>query len=221
MIGKEKCKALKEIRKQIAENNDIKYVVEECQHKGECKGTCPKCEAEVRYLERELEKRRNLGKKVAIAGVSLSVAASFSACSPASIVNSVYESISDAVFGSNQISGDLQPVDYDGGLIYDPGYDLQGEPTLEYDLQDEETAPEYDYEGDESDPYSDPDCVDEDDYNIAGDYEIIENVDDENYDLNIENPDDSDNKDDEYLDLDYDMETDCDDSSVDEGKDVQ
>ena len=35
MQGKEKCKALKEIRKQIAENNDIKYVVDECKHKGD------------------------------------------------------------------------------------------------------------------------------------------------------------------------------------------
>ena len=59
--GKEKCKALKQIRKQIADNNDIKYAVEECKHKGNCKGTCPKCEAEVRYLERELEKRINTG----------------------------------------------------------------------------------------------------------------------------------------------------------------
>ena len=84
MQGKEKCKALKEIRKQIAENNDIKYVVEECKHKGDCKGTCPRCEAEVRYLEKELEKRRVLGQKVAIAGVSLGIAATFSACTTSS-----------------------------------------------------------------------------------------------------------------------------------------
>ena len=54
MRGKEKCKALKEIRRQIAEKNDIEFVVSECKHQGDCKGTCPKCEAEVRYLEREL-----------------------------------------------------------------------------------------------------------------------------------------------------------------------
>ena len=80
MDGKEKCRALKEIRKQIALNNDIEYVVDECKHKGKCKGTCPKCESEVRYLERELEKRRLSGKKIAIAGVSMGIAASFSAC---------------------------------------------------------------------------------------------------------------------------------------------
>ena len=50
MSGKEKCKYLREIRKKIALENDITLVTSECTFKGECKGTCPKCEAEVRYL---------------------------------------------------------------------------------------------------------------------------------------------------------------------------
>ena len=50
MQGKQTCKILKEIRKQVARANDIEYVVSECQYKGDCLGTCPKCEAEVRYL---------------------------------------------------------------------------------------------------------------------------------------------------------------------------
>lgn len=70
MRGKEKCKILKEIRQQIALENDIEWVVDECRHKGECKGTCPKCEREVRKLERELERRRKLGKTVALVGIS-------------------------------------------------------------------------------------------------------------------------------------------------------
>ena len=56
--GKTTCRMLKEIRRQIAEANDIEYVVEECQYKGDCKGTCPKCEAEVRYLESQLHNRQ-------------------------------------------------------------------------------------------------------------------------------------------------------------------
>ena len=76
MRGKDKCRALKEIRRQIAENNDIEYVVSECKHKGECKGTCPKCEAEILYLEKELAKRRNMGQKVAVAGIAVGMAAS-------------------------------------------------------------------------------------------------------------------------------------------------
>lgn len=69
--GKQTCKILKEIRKQIAAENDIEFVTSECTHKGDCKGTCPKCEAEVRYLERELEKRQRMGKAAIFAGMSL------------------------------------------------------------------------------------------------------------------------------------------------------
>lgn len=71
MFGKEKCKYLREIRKKIALENDIALVTNECTFKGECKGTCPKCEAEVRYLERELDKRRSLGKVITLAGLTL------------------------------------------------------------------------------------------------------------------------------------------------------
>ena len=64
MRGKEKCKILKQIRKRIADENDIPFVVEECEHKGECKGTCPKCEAELRELERALDEKEARGEKV-------------------------------------------------------------------------------------------------------------------------------------------------------------
>jgi len=69
--GKQTCKILKEIRKQIAEENDIELVVSECTYQGDCKGTCPKCETEVRYLERELEKRQRMGKAAVVAGLSV------------------------------------------------------------------------------------------------------------------------------------------------------
>ena len=78
--GKRTCKILKEIRQQIADKNDIEYVTSECTFQGECEGTCPKCEAELRYLENELNKRRQLGKVVAVAGISLGLASTFSAC---------------------------------------------------------------------------------------------------------------------------------------------
>ena len=63
MIGKDKCKMLKEIRREIARENDIQMVIEDCTYQGRCKGTCPKCEAEVAYLEEQLEKRKNLGNR--------------------------------------------------------------------------------------------------------------------------------------------------------------
>ena len=66
---------LKTIRKQIADANEIKYEPRECHHQGECRGTCPGCEAEVRYLERQLDIRRQLGKAVAIVGLSAGLSA--------------------------------------------------------------------------------------------------------------------------------------------------
>lgn len=78
--GKEKCRILKEIRRRIAEANGIEYVTSECRYKGDCAGTCPKCEAEVRYLEAELHARRLLGKAVVLAGVSAGVAGLAGCC---------------------------------------------------------------------------------------------------------------------------------------------
>lgn len=67
---KQTCRILKEIRRQIAEANDIEFITSECRYKGDCPGTCPKCEAEVRYLERQLHARSLAGKAVALAGIS-------------------------------------------------------------------------------------------------------------------------------------------------------
>ena len=59
----------------IARANDIEYHPTECDHKGDCAGTCPACESEVRWLERQLRLRQQLGKAVTIAGLSLGVSA--------------------------------------------------------------------------------------------------------------------------------------------------
>ena len=68
--GRQTCKILKEIRRQIAEANGIEFATSECRFKGDCLGTCPKCEAEVRYLEEELCRRSSVGKAVVLAGIS-------------------------------------------------------------------------------------------------------------------------------------------------------
>lgn len=115
-LGKAKCKALKEIRRQIAEKNDIAYAVSECSHQGDCKGTCPKCEAEVAYLERELEKRRGLGKKVCLTGVSLGVALAMNACTVKIPV----------VTGAKPTTTQGPDVDYAGGLTCDSEEDIAG-----------------------------------------------------------------------------------------------
>lgn len=110
MKGKEKCKALKEIRRQIAEKNDIPFAVSQCTHQGDCKGTCPKCESELRYLERELAIRQGLGKAVAIAGISIGACTAFTACSPT-------DTVVDFLQG---IGTDSKPVDIDGDIEIAP-----------------------------------------------------------------------------------------------------
>lgn len=77
--GKAKCAALKEIRRQIARSAGIAYDPPQCTHQGDCSGTCPACEAEVRYLEEQLAQR---GKRsVAAAAVGgLMVAGLMSSC---------------------------------------------------------------------------------------------------------------------------------------------
>ena len=80
MKGKDKCRILKEIRAQIARENGIEWAVENCTHKGDCRGTCPKCESEVRALERELERKRALGRTVVLAGISASLMMSSVSC---------------------------------------------------------------------------------------------------------------------------------------------
>ncbi len=110
MKGKKKCKILKEIRKEIAKQNDIAYITSECKHQGDCRGTCPKCEAEVRYLEEELRKRSLAGKKVAVAGVAAAMVVSASGCGLEDLLN------------IGQTAGDMMPesqteVGVDGNII--------------------------------------------------------------------------------------------------------
>lgn len=82
MKGKAKCKILREIRRKIAEENDIELITKDCTYQGECRGTCPKCEAEVRFLEQELEKRKQLGKAVTVAALAASLTVGLTACVP-------------------------------------------------------------------------------------------------------------------------------------------
>ena len=74
--GKEVCRHLKAVRRDIADKNDIELIQEECTHEGPCRGNCPKCEQEVRYLEEKLSERKRLGKAASIIGVAATIAGS-------------------------------------------------------------------------------------------------------------------------------------------------
>lgn len=71
---KKRCKQLKEIRKNIADKLNIDLHQTECTFKGECSGTCPKCQQEEKILNKAL-----LGKGAAIGAATL-MAASMTAC---------------------------------------------------------------------------------------------------------------------------------------------
>ena len=73
--GKNICQQLKAIRQQIAEENDIPLEIPTCTYQGPCAGSCPQCESEVRFLEKELAKRITLGKAATVAGIAVTLAA--------------------------------------------------------------------------------------------------------------------------------------------------
>ena len=102
-LGKHICETLKEVRRQIARANDIPYEPAVCPHKGDCLGTCPKCEQELKDIELALDRRRTLGKAVSIVGVSMGVAALSSCHMPP--------------FGGGQ----------EAGYLIDPSDTLQGD----------------------------------------------------------------------------------------------
>lgn len=86
--GRNICDTLKAIRKEIADANGIEYSPEECHFKGECRGTCPKCEQEVKDLEYELRLRQMAGTAIKVAGVAAGIVA-MTACSDGNIQRTV------------------------------------------------------------------------------------------------------------------------------------
>lgn len=72
--GRETCNYLKLIRKAVARANGIAYEPGKCMHVGDCRGTCPACEAEARYIERQLSVWRAAGRAVVVAGLALGAA---------------------------------------------------------------------------------------------------------------------------------------------------
>ena len=87
--GKKTCETLKSIRKQIADANDIPYEPRVCTHKGDCMGTCPACESEMRYIENQLNIRKMAGKAVKIVGLAtvMTLASSVAASNETEISN--------------------------------------------------------------------------------------------------------------------------------------
>lgn len=129
MNGKSKCKILKDIRRKIAEDNDIAYVTSECKYQGDCSGTCPKCEAELRYLEEELAKRKKLGKTVAVAGIAAALVVGSTGCD----LPFVNQTAGAPMTTDQKQSSATMPVTTDE-TTQPPDTELLGEPVIETDL---------------------------------------------------------------------------------------
>lgn len=77
MTGKEKCILLKEIRTELAKNNGIIFVQAECSQSNGCIGTCPRCELEVEYLDKEIERIIKNGGKIIVPNTYFKLIKSF------------------------------------------------------------------------------------------------------------------------------------------------
>ena len=103
--GKRTCEVLKAVRLEIAKANDIKYEPRECHHEGPCAGTCPACEAEVKYLEQQLQVRRMLGRAVMVTGIAVGLT-SLTACGQNKLPNGC-----DNDSTETELAGDVADVD--------------------------------------------------------------------------------------------------------------
>ncbi|MCQ2975238.1 MAG: hypothetical protein MJ211_10590 [Bacteroidales bacterium] len=71
--GRRICDYLKSIRQNIANQNGIEYTPSKCNFKGECAGTCPKCDAELVDLQNKINILSKTKRNITLAGIALSV----------------------------------------------------------------------------------------------------------------------------------------------------
>ena len=124
--GKKKCEILKTVRCQVARKNGIPYTYTECTYQGECRGTCPKCEEELRYLTRELEKLKQSGKQVAVSGVAAAViATTATGCSTDVLAELGLRDRQEELMGAM-----VAPEELDGDVAYTPDPEESDTPEL-------------------------------------------------------------------------------------------
>ena len=125
--GKSTCRELKRIRKMIAEQNNIPLEDSECHYEGDCAGTCPKCDAEVRFLENALRMSKQLGKVVTLSGIALAI----SSCNIHSKNTKQEASEDTAAICTNSLVDSLSESEtVMVGLIEDQAYFIGGEEAM-------------------------------------------------------------------------------------------
>ena len=73
MTNQEKRELLRDLRRNLAELNDITALSSTRPCAEDCAGTCSSCEAELRWLETELNRRAAQGKPIRLCGCTTAV----------------------------------------------------------------------------------------------------------------------------------------------------
>ena len=132
--GKATCEILKQIRQQIADANGIDYTTTPCTFDGECSGTCPRCESEVRFIERKLNELQRQGRKIVVTGLAAGMlavgsgsAAILSSCSHNEVDGDVpcpmiEQQPTDTTYSEEQLMGDV---------YYDPDNEFAEDQNIE------------------------------------------------------------------------------------------
>lgn len=135
MRGKQKCRILREIRRKIADENDIPFVTRDCRYQGDCTGTCPKCESELRYLEQELERRAALGKRITVAALCAGMSFAAVGCGGTSLISEPQPV--DELSGAAPPEENTAETPGPSGTSDDSGIvELSGEVAYDYDMSD-------------------------------------------------------------------------------------
>jgi len=144
--GKKICGELKKIRRRIADENGIKLDIPECTYEGDCRGTCPRCEWEVKYLEQSLFERLKLGKIATISGIAIGLSACAGGCGP--VIQTTGKMTNDHETSFSESLPEPAPVDdtllkvEDGIIFENPTQDTLVEVTSNDELMG--VAPMYD-----------------------------------------------------------------------------
>lgn len=144
--GKKICGELKKIRRRIADENGIKLDIPECTYEGDCRGTCPRCEWEVKYLEQSLFERLKLGKIATISGIAIGLSACAGGCGPViqttgKMTNDHETSFSESLLEPAPVDDTLLKAE-DGIIFENPTQDTLVEVTSNDELMG--VAPMYD-----------------------------------------------------------------------------
>lgn len=122
--GHVECNYLKSVRKKIADANLIPYELTECHHDGECSGTCPACDAEIQYLDQELQKKKESGEAIKLAGLLENPEETIGGNSDT--ITNTPEPPELEWFGAVEVDPNISKIDRMGELILDDYDDEMG-----------------------------------------------------------------------------------------------